>query len=240
MLGEAKPFGEVVAHFGRIEQQARHSPHLHAMLWLDREAPQIQGDSIDYSAAIADFIELFATAKLPSAGLTKKENAAQPQQTLPAPAARYDHDGASELSRISNAAKRAILANPINEDGLDGSIRGSRERRNLMRVTNAHERSSYCCKSERPCKSFFPFYPQERASLAQASKMPEDSRFAPLAPRSSAFINSTHPMLPIIFHASTDVSVIFGSGVAASRYAVSYGVKLEKQQHVSDRLLEQL
>lgn len=104
-------------------------------------------------------------------------------------------------------------------------------------MTNSHQCSSYCIKDGKKCKSFFPFYPQERASLAQTNKNPEDSRFVPLAPRNNTGINSTHPMLPTVFHANT---VIFGDGVAASCYVMSYGVKLKKQQYASDRLLDQL
>lgn len=196
----------MIARFGRIEQQARHSPHLHIMLWLDRKAPR-PGESIEeYSQAAADFIELRAAAKLPGDHLMASEAIPKPQQMAPAPVIRHNSDAEMQASCISSVAKYSILAKKINESGIDGSASSKREPRLLLRVTNSHQCSSYCAKDGRKCKSSFPYYPQERASLAQANKNSEDSRFVSLAPRSNTNINCAHPMLPIALHANQQYS----------------------------------
>lgn len=64
LFGSTKPFGTVVAYLGRVEQQARKSPHLHLLLWLNKTAPVLSGNSRVDSQAISDFIELFCTATL--------------------------------------------------------------------------------------------------------------------------------------------------------------------------------
>lgn len=57
---KAKLFGNVRAYLGRREDQARYSPHIHLLLWLNRRAPPLEE-----AKAVAEFIEIFCAAILP-------------------------------------------------------------------------------------------------------------------------------------------------------------------------------
>ena len=60
--GSAKPIGEVVDFFWRIEFQLRGSPHVHS-LWWTKDAPNL--DTIEGRQSAPDFIDKFITVAVP-------------------------------------------------------------------------------------------------------------------------------------------------------------------------------
>lgn len=46
LFGKTSPFGQVNAFLGRVEQQERHSPHLHLLIWTERKVRRSLGKTI--------------------------------------------------------------------------------------------------------------------------------------------------------------------------------------------------
>ena len=62
ILSPAKPIGQVIDYFYRVEFQQRGSPHMHCLFWV-KDAPKLNEE--DHSA-VCDFIDQYVTCKLPS------------------------------------------------------------------------------------------------------------------------------------------------------------------------------
>eukprot|EP00172_Hildenbrandia_rubra_P001546 Plantae.Rhodophyta-Hildenbrandia_rubra.ctg21115.p1 GENE.Plantae.Rhodophyta-Hildenbrandia_rubra.ctg21115~~Plantae.Rhodophyta-Hildenbrandia_rubra.ctg21115.p1 ORF type:complete len:567 (+),score=72.75 Plantae.Rhodophyta-Hildenbrandia_rubra.ctg21115:1595-3295(+) len=245
LFGKSQPFGKVIAYLGRIEQQARHSPHLHILLWLERKCPAVDDLEINYDRAVADFIELYCSAILPGESLRKSSDAKEARQLLPVPVIQINSEveqpAEQTNSRSTSAmAKYSILGKAVNTKQLGGSGASNLEYKNLLRSTNAHRCTKYCGGDRGRCRFFYPMRPQERGSIAITGHEVNKSRFVSLVPRNNTNINATHPMVAAGFHSNSDVATIFGNGIGASCHVLSYGVKLEKEQYVSSSLMRQL
>ena len=62
ILSPAKPIGQVIDYFYRVEFQQRGSPHMHCLFWV-KDAPKLSEDD---PSAVCDFIDRYVTCKLPS------------------------------------------------------------------------------------------------------------------------------------------------------------------------------
>lgn len=85
LCGQTSPFFEIGAFLGRIEQQARHSPHLHLLIWLKNKFPSFTGDGSADGYQIAKFLEVFCTALLPPDVPIPQEDVPIPDQASPMP-----------------------------------------------------------------------------------------------------------------------------------------------------------
>ncbi|XP_071944760.1 uncharacterized protein [Antedon mediterranea] len=62
ILSDAHPIGKVIDYFFRVEYQARGSPHIHMILWVEN-APQL---GIDENEKVTEFIDKYVSCKIPS------------------------------------------------------------------------------------------------------------------------------------------------------------------------------
>eukprot|EP00172_Hildenbrandia_rubra_P001877 Plantae.Rhodophyta-Hildenbrandia_rubra.ctg2490.p1 GENE.Plantae.Rhodophyta-Hildenbrandia_rubra.ctg2490~~Plantae.Rhodophyta-Hildenbrandia_rubra.ctg2490.p1 ORF type:complete len:488 (-),score=82.12 Plantae.Rhodophyta-Hildenbrandia_rubra.ctg2490:334-1797(-) len=168
---------------------------------------------------------MFCTAKLPGMGM----NHEVAKQQFPIPIVKLKRSVAPPVMG-SGVEMTHHLGKKVNPKALDGAVEANAELREQYKLCNTHKRSSYCCRDGRACKSYFPKWNQERASISLSDNNPELARLVTNYPRNDPHINATHPMLIASFHANTDVSVIYSSGVVQCCYVVSYGVKGEKDQ----------
>lgn len=133
------------------------------------------------------------------------------------------------------AAKNSMLGQPVSVKQLDGRAENNIQCRNLLQSAN-NQVCSDCWGGGRGRYWFFyPKCPQDRRSIAITGHDVNQSRLVSSASRKSANINVAAGL-----YSSNSVSAIFGNGVGASSYALSHGVKLEKEQHVSSSLVKQL
>lgn len=226
LFGKTKIFGIIDAYLGRIEQQSRMSPHIHLLLWLKKKAPTAED-----GVAVAEFAEMFSTAMLPPDQLISKEcvESAQEEQSMHV----IERSAAHAKPRIARSdASYKILGKQINENGMCGL-------RDIIIACNAHRCSKYCLKDGH-CKSFFPHALRARAALALSSSDPRKARLVSLLPQCDPYINGTNPFIACISHANSDVTVMQGSGVRQSCYAVAYGVKGEKEKQLDSKSAKRL
>lgn len=124
---------------------------------------------------------------------------------------------------------------------MNGDKESNKELRQLLLACNTHKCSEYCQKDGGLCKSFFPRFPQSRASIALAARNEANARYVSYSPRSEPHVNATHLIMPAIFHGNTDVSVILGSGIGPSCYVTFCSVKNdEKDRWLDARSVQRL
>lgn len=241
LCGESSPFLEIEAFLGRVEQQARHSPHLHLLVWLKQKAPTLSGDELDNANRITRFVEMFCTALLPSDILTPQSEVPPPVHKLPLPVhSPVDKTEVFPPSKFSGDQRHSILSSPTNINAFDGSAESNADLRRLLIVTQTHTCNNYCSPGGKSCRFLFPFKLQPRGSIAARSAQPSDKRQVALAPRGCPHINSTHPMLTAMFHSNTDVTIVTGNSVAESAYVCNYAVKADKNPLFDPRALKKL
>lgn len=120
LFGETKPFQEIDAFIGRIEQQASHSPHLHMLLWTKNKSPSLTGNEEVDSSSIARFVELFSTALLPPDIPTSNAQVPRPPQKFPLPVYQpLPSEIHTPPIALSGAQRHAALASPYNPNVFD-------------------------------------------------------------------------------------------------------------------------
>lgn len=238
LLGNAKPFGEIRACLGRIEQQKRCSPHLHLLLWAERRAPDVSAANCSSCAkeqlcnSISDFIELYSAARLPFNGnLFEEKPDASSEQKMPLPIAKCNYKEAFDSLRPNaKSCQHRAIGEELNAKIMDGSSGSNRKLAKQMLVTSHHSCGSHCQNEKAQCEFFFPRFPQKRGALALSSKNAANARLISLTPRSNARASAAHPLLAAMLRASADASVIFGDGVKQSSCVLSRGMKAEKEK----------
>ena len=65
LKSSAKPIGEIVDYFWRVEFQLRGSPHVHSLWWV-KDAPNLQ--TVEGMRAVPGFIDQHISTKIPSEG----------------------------------------------------------------------------------------------------------------------------------------------------------------------------
>lgn len=234
LFGETSPFFEIEAFLGRVEQQARHSPHLHLLIWLKNKSPCLSGSNVADALSIAHFVELFGTALLPQDDLTPQSQVPSPTHTSPIPVHVPSANRLVSPVQFSGDQRHSILSAPVSASAFEGSTESNIALRQQMLATQTHSCNNYCSRGGQEGRFMFSFKPQPRGSLAARSSRPSETRrvaLAPriaLAPRTSPYINSSHPMLTCMFHSNTDVSVVTGDSEAESAYVCNYAVKADK------------
>lgn len=229
LFGQTSPFGDIKAFLGRVEQQARHSPHLHLLIWLERKSPPLSGYAELDGRAISNFVELFCSAILPHDSLLSQAELEPPNQQIPLPIHKPKVlPGHIRQPLRRGTEKHRIISAPINPGSFNGTLASNTEMRNLLNVCQTHVCQQYCLGKANVCRFLFPFEVQARGSLAARSSAPSDSRLVALAPRSSPDLNSTHPLLTAMYHSNTDVTVVTGNSVAESAYVCNYACKADK------------
>lgn len=67
-------FGDIKAFLGRIENQSRHSPHIHLLIWLENGPSSVQKNGQYSMEELIDYIEIFSTALQSNGPLLELEN----------------------------------------------------------------------------------------------------------------------------------------------------------------------
>lgn len=207
LFGHTRPFGNIRAFLGRIEQQARKSPHFHIFLWLEKTAPVISKDPDIHATAVANFIELFCTATLPPDTLTNQSDITEPTHRMSPPL--YSSLQPSPVQPyVSVSQKHAALSMPYRPDAFDGSTGRQRDLRDQFLATQAHRCQSYCLRRGKRCRFFsLSLFNPEPASQREAENpvIPELWPSPPAAnhlliPRTLCWYKCSvlTPMLPLL------------------------------------------
>ena len=248
LFGHSRPFGEIRAYLGRVEQQCRLSPHVHLLLWLSNRLGDTYCCRGKQNEAVAEFIELFSTAIIPpdySDEDSPRTSSKHLRQVFPypsVPSLRTKHNIVSHtFSRpMKGSDVQNAICQPFDENILNGSTESNRKLRKVVLATQLHRCRTYCRKDDKTCRFLFPFPIQERASVAKRSSDKNDSRQIALCPRNDSYLNSTHPLLTGMFRCNTDVTVITGNSIRESLYVCSYAVKSDKNPVLDPKSLNYL
>ena len=241
LFGKTKPFGEIKAYLGRIEAQSRHSPHIHLLIWLKNEPPKLNSEGLYDTKELTNYLEIFSTGlqtegKLFGASISEKYH-----QKIPIPP--YEtNKSCSESSNfhLSSNQRHQILTQSYRENIFDRSEQNNKSISEIMLATQFHKCNNYCKAQRNTCRFGFPFPVQERASLSYKMTGSNGRRMFCLAPRSSPYINSTHPILSAMSRSNTDITIILGKGIAESMYVCNYAVKADKQECFNKKSLKKL
>lgn len=173
LFGETKPFGEREAFLGRVEQQARHSPHLHLLIWTTKKSPSLTGNQNIDSDNISRFVELFSTALLPPDSLFSQDSLPKPPKQFPPPVyASLPQDMHTSPITLSGPQRHAALSLPYNAIVFNGSVSSNRERRSQIQATQLHTCNSYCKPQKWPMSLLFPLSgPRTRNSRSPQRKL---------------------------------------------------------------------
>lgn len=232
-FGCTRPFGEIIAYLGRIEQQSWLSPHIHLLIWT-KKSPPLGETNPQYIEEIARFIEQFQTAILAPPNLVQFSNIPKTYQNIPVPSLRKqskhgDIQSPGKNLKFTGSDSHKWISKPFDEKLFDGSTEHNEILLGITVSTQQHNCQSYCLNATGICRFYFPFLLQARAGMAKNTTSFGEVRYIYLCPRDDAYLNSTQPKLTDMFRCNTDVTVIASSIITEAAYVCSYVVKADKQ-----------
>lgn len=244
LFGKTRPFGQIEAYLGRVEMQARHSPHLHLLVWTEKKIPHIHERMYEDNTIedLIEYLEIFNTASRPLGDLIDSEKLSPVNAKLPIPTFKsIKKDPKHKIGlKLNRGERHSILTEKLDPAIFNRSEINNKKIGDILRATQTHICNDYCTKSDEQCRFGFPFPRQDRASVCIRRIDNRKSHYLALAPRQSPYLNKTHPLLAVMARSNTDVTVILGKGIAESMYVSNYAVKSDKDVLFNKNALKKL
>jgi hypothetical protein len=206
LMGKAKPLGEIIDYFWRVEFQQRGSPHIHCLLWIE-DAP----DVLKLSETEEGRLELsaFIDKHISALSKTLKE-----LELCICPTCTTHRDGESDIL----ALRPPVVGSSEWECDLSRVVQ-----RVQQHVCNGN---SSCRKKQNECRFGFPKNLQDKTVVETSVSTDGTPSFKVKLKRKVSTINNYSPHLLSCWRANMDLQLI-GNAYGAAEYAGAYISKAE-------------